>query len=162
MALKPDRQRNRLMDMTAYFMNEVAEKGGIVVMSTAGSGAAMDQSANLGTYSATPSGKLPLGVLLVDMVNKDLSQTHLNPYNGEVQKGSKVLLTPQAEVHTNMIYPGLTIAAPQSAYVGPSGLFQNVYVNDVATPPVGYFMTNKDEDGYCKIKVNLPLAAPKL
>lgn len=162
MALKPDRQRNKYADDISFFMNEVAVRGGVAVASTVGSGAAMDQSVNLCTYAAQPSGKLPLGVLLVDMVNKDLTQTHLNPYNGEVQQGGKVLLSPQGTVHTNMVYPGLTITAPQSAWLGPSGLIQNVYVNDVATPPVGYFMSNKDEDGYVRFRYNLPQTAPKI
>ncbi len=162
MALKPDRQRVRETDDISFFMNEVAEKGGIVVGSTYGSGAALDQSVALCTYASQPSGKLPLGVLMQDMVNKDLSQTHLNGFNGEVQKGGKVLLSPVCTIHTNMIYPGLTIAAPQSAFVGPSGLFQNVYVNDVATPAVGYFISNKDEDGYAKVRVQIPLSTPRL
>jgi hypothetical protein len=162
MALKPDRQRNKYADDMTWFMNEVAEKGGVVVISTVGSGAAMDQSTNLGTYASSPSGKLPLGFLLVDMVNKDLTQTHLNPYNGEVQKGSKVLLSPQGSVVTNMIYPGLTITAGQTCYLGPSGLVQNVYVNDAATPIVGSFLSTKDEDGYAKVRYNLPNTTPRL
>ena len=162
MALKPDRQRNRESDDITFFMNEVAVRGGIVVTSTVGSGAAMDQATNLCTYAANPSGKLPIGILLVDMVNKDLTQTHLNPYNGEVQQGGKVLLSPQGTVHTNMIYPGLTITAPQTAYVGPSGLFTNAASNTQNAPAVGYFITNKDEDGYAKVRINLPLTSPVL
>lgn len=156
MALKPDRLRNKYADDITFFMNEVAVRGGIASLSTAGSGSATDQSAALLTYAALPSGVLPVGVLLNDMVNKDLTQTHLNPYNGEVQQGSKVLVNGQCTVVTNMIYPGLTIAPPQSAYLGPSGLVQNVYVNDKATPIVGVFLSSKDEDGYAKVRVNLP------
>lgn len=162
MALKPDRSRDRSQDDVTWFMNEVAEKGGLAVISTAGSGAALDQSVNLCTYSASPSGKMVVGVLLVDMVDKDLSQTHLNPYNGEVQKGGKVLLNGHCHVHTNMIYPGLTITGGTTAYLGPSGLFQNVYVNDAATPIVGQFLSSKDEDGYCKVRVNVPHSSPRL
>ena len=162
MALKPDRQRNKYADDITWFMNEVAQRGGVVVASTVGSGAAMDQSTNLCTYASQPSGKMPIGVLLVDMVNKDLTQTHLNPYNGEVQQGSKVLLSAQGSVHTNMVYPGLSVTAPQTAYLGPSGLLQNVYVNDAATPVVGFFLSNKDEDGYYKVRYNLPNTTPRL
>lgn len=162
MALKPDRLRNKYADDITWFMNETAERGGIVVVSTVGSGAATDQSTNLCTYASSPSGKVALGVLLNDMVNKDLTQTHLNPYNGEVQKGSKVLINGQCTINTNMIYPGLTISAPQTAYLGPSGLVQNVYVNDAATPVVGQFLSSKDEDGYCKVRLNLPNTTPRL
>ena len=50
MALKAD--RNELDVDISFFMNETAEKGQIVVISTAGSGAAMDQSQSLVTVAA--------------------------------------------------------------------------------------------------------------
>ncbi len=53
-------------------MNEVATRGGIASLSTGGSGAAMDQGAALVTYAATASGKVPMGILLNDMVDLDL------------------------------------------------------------------------------------------
>lgn len=162
MALKPGRVVNPYADDISFFMNEVAEKGGVVVMSTVGSGDAMDQSEALVTYAANPSGKLPIGVLFQDMVNKDLTQTHLNPYNGEVQIGGKVWVNNQCTINTNMIYPGLTIAAQDAAYLGPSGLLQNVDVNTVATPIVGTFLSSKDADGYAKVRVSLPQATPRI
>ena len=162
MALKPDRVVNPFGDDISFFMNEAAEKGGMVVMSTVGSGAAMDQSAALCTYASNPSGKLPLGILMQDMVNKDLTQNRLNPFNGEVQIGGKVWLSTQGVVNTNMIYPGLTIAAQDAAYVGPSGLLQNVDVNTVATPIVGVFLSSKDADGYAKVRYNIPTATPRI
>jgi hypothetical protein len=162
MALKPDRRVNPYAEEISFFMNEAAEKGGFVVMSTVGSGQAMDQSAALVTYAANPSGKLPVGVLLQDMVNKDLTQTHLNPYNGEVQIGGKVNLCDDCVVNTNMIYPGLTIAVNDNAYAGPSGLFQNVDVNPNATPILGTFLSSKDADGYAKVRFKTPMATPRL
>lgn len=162
MALKPDRLLNPYADEMSFFMNEAAEKGGIVVMSTVGSGAAMDQSEAVVTYAANPSGKLPIGVLQQDVVNKDLSQYTLNKYNGEVQINGKVWLNAQCTINTNMIYPGLTIAAQDAAYLGPSGLLQNVDVNTVATPLVGHFLTSKDADGYAKVRVLLPQATPRI
>ena len=53
MALKAD--RISLDSMIDFFMNEVAERGGIATISTVGSGAAMDQSVQLATYAANPN-----------------------------------------------------------------------------------------------------------
>lgn len=155
MALKGDRYEAE--HGIKHFMNEVAEKGGIATLSTAGSGAAMDQSAQLVTYAASPSGKVPVGVLLTDMVNKDLTKTHLNAHKNETQKGGKVPLLRKGWVTTNMIYPNQSPAGGDKAYVGNSGLFTNVGPNSLnAGRYVGEFETSKDEDGYAVIYVNLP------
>ena len=45
----------------------------------------MDQGANLCVKSDSSSAN-PLGILLNDVVNKDLTRTHLNQYKDEVQK----------------------------------------------------------------------------
>ena len=50
MALKSD--RNELQTDISFFMNEVATRGGVVSISTGGSGAAMDQGGALVTYTA--------------------------------------------------------------------------------------------------------------
>ena len=70
-------------------MNEVAERGGVVSLSTAGSGASLDNGNAVVTYAADPSGKVPLGLLINDMVNIDLTRQHLNQHKDEVQKGGK-------------------------------------------------------------------------
>lgn len=154
MALKPDRLINPFGDDLSFFMDEVADVGGIASLSTGGSGAAMDQSAALVTYATNPSGKIPVGVLLTKMVNKDLTQNHLNKYNGEVQKGGKVRVNRQCVVTTDMIYPALTPAAGDTAYVVTSGLLHNAAFSN-ARPTVGTFLSSKDADGFVKIKVNL-------
>jgi hypothetical protein len=138
-----------------HFMNEVAERGGVASLSTAGSGAAMDQSKNLVTYAAAPSGKVPVGILLNDMVNKDLTRLHINEHRNEVQKGGKVTLLKEGFIVTNMIYPGKTPAGGDPAYVANSG-----YLSNTADPSqarwVGEFETSKDEDGYATVYVKLP------
>ena len=108
-----------------FFMNETAERGGVVSFSTAGSGAAMDQAKQLCTYSASPSGKVPIGILMCDMVNKDLTRQKLNPYLHEVQQGSKVTIWEQGSVVTNLIQPGITVAAGDKAYLYNSGYVSN-------------------------------------
>lgn len=153
MALKPD--RIEFQTDISYFMNEVAERGGVASLSgTGGSGAAMDQAVNLVTYAAAGSGAKPVGVLLNDMVNIDLTRQHLNHFKNEVQKGSKVTLLRKGYVFTNMIDG--TPTAHGLAYVGGTGRF-------IPTDPgtglvLGEFMTKKDQDGYAKVEVNLPIS----
>ena len=157
MALKGDRYE-AMTDIT-FRMNEVAERGGVAVLSTAGSGAALDQSVALVTYAAAASGTKPIGLLLGDMVNKDLTQTHLNFHKNEVQKGGKVTLLTDGWVVTDRIYPGATPAGGDVAYLAGSGYITSV-VDPVggtaASPKVGRFYSSKDEDGYAKVYIKLP------
>lgn len=153
MALKPERYF--VADDISFFMTSVAERGGFVTLSTGGSGAAMDQGVAVAAYAASQSGLTVLGCLMQDVVNKDLTQTHLNFYKDEVEVGSKVQMWTQGTVVTNMVYPGLTPAAGATAYMGPSGLLQTVNVNSVATPVVGKFLSSKDADGYVKVRFAL-------
>lgn len=146
-----------------FFMDEVAERGGFVTLSTVGSGEATDQSEALVTYAVNPSGKLPVGCLMQDMVNKDLSQTHLNQYKDEVQRGSKVNIWTKGVVVTNMIYPAQTPAVNKAAYMSTSGLLTATDGNNPnATPIVGVWLSSKDADGYAKVMFDLPMATPRL
>lgn len=156
MALKADRLE--ITTDISYFMNETATRGGIVVISTAGSGAAMDQAAALVTYAATQSGKVPVGLLLNDMVDNDLTKVHGNWHKNEMQKGNKVTLLQEGWVVTNMIYPGMTPVAGGPAFLGPSGLLQTSISDGglAKSPVVGRFLSTKDEDGYVKLYVKLP------
>lgn len=152
MALKGDRY---LGDTDiSFFMDEVAERGGAVVMSTAGSGAALDQSEALVTYAADPSGDYAVGILLCDMVNKDLTRTHLNFHKDEVQKGSKVALLRSGWVVTDMIASGISPSGGDIAYITASGKLTNTGTS--GTPTLGRFESSKDSDGYAKVRVNLP------
>lgn len=155
MALKPD--RFEMQTDISFFMNEVAERGGVASLVTGGSGAAMDQSQSLVSYTATGSGKKPMGVLLNDMVNIDLTRQHLNPYKNEVQKGSKVTLLRKGYVVTNKIQ-GTAPAAGANVYVAHSG---NISATDLVgagtQPVVGTFLSSMDQDGYAKVEFNLPV-----
>jgi hypothetical protein len=157
MALKPD--RIHIDSQIDFFMNEVAERGGIVCISTVGSGAAMDQAEQLCTYKANPSGEAVLGVLMCDMVNNDLTRQHENWHKEEVQKGGKVTIWNKCTVVTDRVYPGVTPTAGQLAYVAHSGYIANSKVvgdDSGAVAVVGRFLSTKDEDGYCKVSVNVP------
>ena len=159
MALKSD--RNELDTDISFFMNEVATRGGVASISTVGSGAAMDQGGALVTYAALPSGKIPVGLLVNDMVNIDLTRQHINQHKDEVQKGGKVTLLRKGYVVTNNI-EGTTPTAGAPAYVAHSG---NLSIADLSnddtdadgsTRVVGRFLSTVDEDGYAKVYIDLP------
>ena len=159
MALKTD--RSTLQTDISFFMNEAATRGGVVALSTGGSGAAMDQGAALVTYAAVPSGKVPVGILLNDMVNIDLTRQHLNQHKDEVQKGGKVTLLQKGYVVTNSL-EGTSPSAGNTAYLAHSG---NLSVSDLSnddtdadgsTRVVGRFLSGVDEDGYAKVFIDLP------
>jgi hypothetical protein len=157
MALKGMRQVNPYAQRLDFFMDEVAERGNVCVISTGGSGVAMDQGNALATVAASPSGTSPLGMLLQDMVNKDLTRTHLNYYKDECQKGGKVLIARKGWFVTNRVTGTPTIGA--TAYLANSGLL-SATVHSVggiaATPKVGQFLSTLDEDGYAKVEIELP------
>jgi len=157
MALRTD--RIHIDSQIDFFMNEVAERGGIACVSTVGSGAAMDQAEQLATYAANPSGVGTLGVLMGDMVNLDLTRQHENWHKEEVQKGGKVTIWNKCTVVTDRIYPGVTPTAGQKAYIAHSGYIANSAVvsdDSDADAVVGKFLSTKDEDGYCKVAVSIP------
>ena len=157
MALKGDRYE--LQTDVSFFMNEVAERGGVVVLNNTPSGAAMDASNNVVTYVADPTGKVPMGILLNDMVNLDLTRQHINWHKDEVQKGGKVTVLRKGYVLTNKISTSGTPVAGNYAYVADSGLISTsvrALELDSGIQPIGRFMTAKDADGYAKVEINLP------
>jgi hypothetical protein len=163
MALKSDRYE--FQTDVSFFMNEVAERGGVVVYSTgivsgvSPSGASMDQSLNVVTYASNPSGLVPVGLLLNDMVNIDLTRQHINWHKNEIQKGGKVTILRKGYVVTNKIHPSGTPIAGNFAYLADSGLISTstraLYL-DSGSQPLGRFMSAKDADGYAKVEINLP------
>jgi hypothetical protein len=172
MALKGDRKIGDGVDIS-YFMNVTAERGVAVILSTAGSGAAMDDSAALATLptAAFGSGNYPLGILLCDVVSGDLTKTHLNQYKNETQVGGKVEILRRGTILTNMVEG--TPAGGYAAYIGTTatdGKITGVALGSTQAPlgvpsgstygtpyctRIGTFLSSKDADGYAKIDVNL-------
>lgn len=150
MALKPD--RIELLTDVSFFMNTTAERGGVACVVTAGSGVAMDDANAVVEYAAAVSGK-PVGVLLNDVVDLDLTRQHINWYRDEVQKGGKVTLLRQGQVTTNKLVAGATPSAGVDAYVGASGLIGTSNASNAVK--IGQFLSAKDADGYAKVSVNL-------
>lgn len=150
MALKPD--RIEAYTDISFFMNEVGERGGVVVHSTSGSGVSMDNPNAVVEYAASPSGKSPAGLLLNDVVNLDLTRQHINWHKDEVQVGSKVTLLRQGQVTTNVVATGLDISAGDVAYFGAEGALTTVSTNSTQ---VGRFLSDYDADGYVKVDINI-------
>jgi hypothetical protein len=112
----------------------------------------MDDANAVVAYAAVASGAKPVGVLLNDVVNLDLTRQHINWHKDEVQVGGKVTLLRNGQVTTNMLVAGITPSAGTDAYVGASGLIGTSSTNAVK---VGQFLSGKDTDGYAKVSVNL-------
>ncbi len=149
MALKSDRYELQT-DISFFYNDGTATRGCAVVHdSTAGSGAAMDQGVNL--VKKATSGN-PVGILLNDVVNKDLTRTHLNQHKDEVQKGGKVTVLRKGYVVTNAV-DGSPVAG-SGAYL--SGSTAGNISMVVSGTKIGAFVSSKDEDGYAKVEVNLP------
>ena len=150
MALKPD--RIELLTNVSFFMNTTAERGGVVSAVTSGSGVSMDDALAVVGYAAAASGAQPVGVLLNDVVNLDLTRQHINWHRDEVQVGGKVVVLRNGEVVTNMLVSGITPNAGDAAYVGDSGLIGTSSSN---AAKVGQFLSKKDADGYARVSVNI-------
>lgn len=148
MALKPD--RIELLTDVSFFMSTTATRGGIASISTGGSGVAMDDANAVVSYAAVASGCKPVGVLLNDVVNLDLTRQHINWHKDEVQIGSKVTLLRQGQVTTNVVSGIPTIGA--DAYYGVNGVLTPTSTNSTK---VGRFLSTKDADGYVKVDINI-------
>lgn len=148
MALKPD--RIELLTDISFFMNTIAERGGVACVVTGGSGVAMDDANAVVSYAAVASGARPVGVLLNDVVNIDLTRQHINWYRDEVQLGGKVTLLRQGQVSTNRVTG--SPAAGVDAFVGASGLIGTSSTNAVK---IGQFLSAVDSDGFAKLSVNI-------
>jgi len=99
---------------------------------------------------ANPSGKVPIGILLNDMVDVDITRHKVNPYKNEVQKGGKVTILRKGWVITDMIHSTGTPGAGSGLYLADSGLFSTstraLALNSGATP-IGKFLSAKDSNG---------------
>jgi len=150
MALKPD--RIEAYTDISFFMNTVAERGGVVVHTSSGEGVSMDDADAVVAYPATTAGTSPAGLLLNDVVDLDLTRQHINWHKDEVQVGSKVTLLRQGQVTTNMLASGLSVVAGADAYYGVNGVLTDDNTDSVK---VGRFLSSVDSDGYVKVDINI-------
>ena len=165
MALKGDRHEFQV-DIS-FFNNDVAEKGLVLVYGpgggsgtgpTGGSGIALDNTKQIASVAANPSGLRPAGLLLNNQVNIDQTRQHINYHRDEMIAGGKCALLRQGWVVSNKITG--TPSAGNKAYLGANGLVTPTVSSNggtAATPQVGEFMSSADEDGYAKVAIHLPL-----
>lgn len=149
MALKPDRTESQV-DIS-FFMETVEERGGVASLVTGGSGIAMDDGQAVVGYATTPSGETPVGILLNDVVDIDLTRQHINFHKDEVVVGGKVALLRVGQVVTDRLN-GSPVAG-DAAYVGVSGLLTEV--QEVGAARVGTFLSNPDSEGFAKVSINI-------
>ena len=152
MALKPGRKHTDGTDIS-YFMNEVAERGRVVIFdnaSVSGLGEAMDDSNALVAMPTGMNGS-PAGVLMNDVVNLDLTRQHLNQHQDEVQINGKVALLRKGYCVTNCIATGQSPTGGSAAHYTTSGEFTTT----TTSPRVGQFMSAKDSDGYAKVEISV-------
>lgn len=162
MALKADRHVETT-DISFFYNAGTASRGGVAIYdgNQLASGAAMDQGENLVKYATATDSDIPVGILLNDVVNKDLTRTHLNEHKDEVQKGGKVTIMTRGTVVTNMITgtptPGALAYASTTGTIGVSAGSNSTASGNLC---VGRWMSRKDADGYAKLHVNLPNHGP--
>ena len=151
MALKPD--RIELLTDISFFMSTTGTRGGVVSISTAstGVGVSMDDADAVVAYASDPSGAYPVGVLLNDVVDLDLTRQHINWHKDEVQKGGKVTVLRNGQVTTNNIDG--SPAPGQIAYVHSGGNLSATQLTGAVA--VGQFLSSKDSDGYAKVSINV-------
>ena len=127
MALKAD--RHELDVDISFFMNETAEKGQIVSISTAGSGAAMDQAGALVAIQGATGSVIPVGVLLNDVVNLDLTRQHINWHQRRSpERVAKCRILKKGYVVTNLI------AGTPTAGAGLHSCMMTVRLVNIAVP----------------------------
>lgn len=154
MALKPDKQIDAYE--LGYFINEVATRGVIVSKSTAASGAQLDDADALVTVKAASSGALPIGVLLGDVVDIDLTRQPVNWHKQQLVKGDKAPIATKGWVVTNAV---VSATAGTQAVLASSGYVTNRAVgnshDENLNPTVGRFRSDKDQNGYARLYVDL-------
>ena len=164
MALKADRYEEST-DIS-FFSSATGVKGAVVCLDAAAlagaSGAALDQGENTVSAQAAATTDIPVGIILNDVVNKDLTRTHLNQYKDEVQLGGKVTVLTRGWVVTNNITG--TPVAGTLAYADATTAGNITTSASTAQASgnlaVGRWGSRVDSDGYAKLYVNLPNHGP--
>jgi len=151
MSLKPD--RFTVEQEIGYFCNDIVNRGVVLVFGSSGSGVSLDQTQAIASLPGTGViGLRPLGVLMNDMVNLDLTKFHMNWYKDVMPSGGKCTLLKKGWVVTDAVAPGVTPVAGDPAHLAAGGNVTTV----TTAGKVGTFLSSKDEKGFVKLEVNLP------
>jgi len=184
--LKPDREFNLRTDISHFWVPgtiaDVTEttKGGVASLVTASSGVGLDDtigpglvpvkqgrlatsginpgtgSTNTVDYVADPSGAVPVGMLLEDIINETnmgFDEPRLRPRDGQDVSfpGRKVTLVREGWLVTNRVMN--TPAAGDTAYLAASGYMSPVQAT--GAPAVGRFETSKDANGFARVSLKI-------
>jgi hypothetical protein len=156
MALKPDRL---ILEYEIGMTCDTAtERGVVLVLGTSGSGVAVGDSANAATLASNASGKIPVGMLLNDVVDIDTTRYHINFHKDETLINNRCAMGRKGYVVTNKISG--TPAVGDTAYLTSNGQLTPTVSSTggtAATPKFGKFESIKDENGYVKVSFNLPI-----
>lgn len=152
--LKPTRITSHGNDDVRCTMNEVAEEGIVVVWDTSSTGhlGGLDDPYGVVKVPTTGAGNVPVGVLMNNVVNLDLTRTHLNAHKDEVQVRGKVAIMKHGQVHTNMLKTGDSPVPGDTAYYTVDGKFTKTTVGGSS---VGKFVSAPDADGYVVVDIRL-------
>ena len=155
MALKADRQINAYE--IQFHLPDISERGVIVSFSGSTSGVNPDSTDNTVHVPASPSGMVPVGMLLADVVSLDLSKYARNVYKNEQVSGEKVPLATKGWLVTDKIYG--TPAIGGTAYLGYSGYLSPTSTDgnesDEGNAVVGKFLSTLDENNYARVAIDL-------
>lgn len=158
-------QNEVLVDAYSYVMNETGASHHVVVHNVTGQsgvGGILDDADSIVKFPdvAYTSGERVAGVLLSEVVNYDLSRTHLNDKKRQSQVGGKVSVMKIGTIVTNNIAAGAVPGPGLKAYGTTDGKFTvvsdallNSTTRLLAIKPVGTFRSAKDTDGYCRIDI---------
>lgn len=169
MALKGARNLGNEQDIT-WFCDDTppssaskiaVERGVVMIMGTGAahgaSGVARDSGRKVAEANtvADASGRVAVGLLVGDVVQRDLTSEEYNLHKTEFQTGGKVTLAKYGTFHTDMI-SGTTPTAGDPARVGPYGYF-TADVDGIAGvgPVVGQFKTAPDENGFAEVSIDI-------
>lgn len=154
--LRPDRNVIEA-DAHSFTLSDVAERGVGLCYSTAGSGAVIGTTHGVVTLKADPSGSKFAGILLNDFVDIDETRYHVNWHKEEQVIGDVPNVLRKGWVYTDKLKSGDTPTVGDAAYLTANGTFTKTSLGAVATPLAGEFGGKKDEDGFVKINIDLPM-----
>lgn len=127
-----------------YFMNYVAQKGTVL---------AFDKRDNKNGWVSAKhwdGSGTPIGVLVTDVVNMDLTKNHLAFHADQVQLGGKIRIITQGKLLVRF-GKGLRLPVGQPMYVDPKTGFLTWKALSVQ---VGKLRRPQDADGHCLVEVN--------
>lgn len=148
MALRPDVDLHKV-NSTSYFINEVAERGCVVVLDSNNFNTFHNQRIMPVICARSPFNQTPVGILMNDVIHKNQS---LNHHKWETYPDGKVTVCNKGWVVTDQIIGAPTKNSP--AFLGPLGKFlTNVPSQEYVL--VGEFLSTIDTLGFAKVYVHI-------